>query len=133
VEVPDGGFRAVHVLRLSSLGDVVLALPVVHAIARAWPQARIVFWTKEEFADAVRFDPAVAHARVLEKDARRIEDIVSMSAELEVAHLLVTLHGTARTRILTSRQKAPVLRAPSYRLRRAALVHARALGPKPPP
>ena len=39
--VPAGGFRNIAVLRLSSLGDVVLTLPVVHALARAWPEAAL--------------------------------------------------------------------------------------------
>ncbi len=133
VPVPEGGFRRIAVLRLSSLGDVVLTLPVVHGLRRAFPAARITYWTQEEFADVVRFDPALQHVRVLERDARRFEDLVSMSAELEDADLILDLHGNVRTRVLTFRQKAPVLRAPSFRLRRAALVHARGLRPKPPP
>ena len=56
-----------------------------------------------------------------------------MSAELEDADLIVDLHGTSRTRVLTLRQKAPVLRAPSYRVRRSALVHARWARLAPPP
>lgn len=120
-------------IRLSSLGDVILTLPAVHALARAWPEARISYWTKEEYRDLVRFDPAIAHVRALEKDARRFEDLLSMSAELEDADLIVDLHGTGRSRLLTLRQRAPVLRAPSFRLRRAALVHARALRPRRPP
>ncbi len=131
--MPAGGFRAIAVLRLSSLGDIVLTLPVVETLHRAWPRARITYWTKEEYGAVVRFDPAVGHVRLLERDARRIEDLVSMSAELEDADLIVDLHGNARTRLLTFRQRAPVLRAPSYRLRRAALVHARWARPKPPP
>jgi heptosyltransferase-2 len=130
---PAGGFREIAVLRLSSLGDVVLTLPVVHALARAFPGARITYWVKEEYADVVRHDPAVGHVRRLERDARRLEDLLSMSAELEDADLIVDLHGSARTRLLTYRQRAPVLRAPSYRLRRVLLVHARALRPAPPP
>src|SRR5207244_603324 len=115
-------------------GDVVLTLPVVDALARAFPGARITYWTKEEYRDLVRFDPAIAHVRALERDARRIEDLVSMSAELEECDLLVDLHGNLRTRVLTFRQRAPVLRAPRYRLRRGALVHARwARPPRPPP
>lgn len=133
VPIPAGGFRSIAVLRLSSLGDVVLTLPVVDALARAFPEARIAYWTKEEFRDAVRFDPAIAHVRTLEKDARRIEDLVSMSAELEDCDLVVDLQGNARTRVLTFRQQAPVLRAPRFRLRRTALVHARWARPRPPP
>ena len=110
VAVPAGGFRRIAVLRLSSLGDVILTLPVVRALHRAWPQARIDYWTKEEYADVVRFDPAIAHVRTLERDARRIEDVVSMGAELEDTGLIVDLHGSARTRVLTFRQKGIVLR-----------------------
>jgi heptosyltransferase II len=133
VAVPAGGFRRIAVLRLSSLGDVILALPVTHALARAYPGARVEFWTKEEFADVVGFDPAITHVRQLERDARAIEDLVSMSAELEDCDLVVDLHGSLRTRVLTFRQKAVVLRAPSYRARRARWVRARWSGPPPVP
>ncbi len=125
VPVPAGGFREIAVLRLSSLGDVVLSLPAVAALHAAFPGARVHYWIKEEFADLVRYDPAIAHVRVLERDARRIEDLVSMSAELEDCDLIVDLHGNSRTRLLTFRQRAPVLRAPSFRVRRARWVHAR--------
>jgi heptosyltransferase-2 len=131
--VPTGGFRRVAVLRLSSLGDVILALPVVRALRAAYPAAALDFWTREEYADAVRFDPAVSHVRVLEKDARRLEDLVSMGAELEDCDLIVDLHGSLRTRVLTFRQRAPVLRAPSHRLDRARWVHARWSRPRPAP
>ena len=61
----ESGYREIAVIRLSSLGDVVLTLPVVHALSRAFPAARITYWVKEEFADVVRHDPAVAHVREL--------------------------------------------------------------------
>jgi ADP-heptose:LPS heptosyltransferase len=70
--VPEGGFQRIAVLRLSSLGDVILTLPVVHALRRAYPNARIEYWVKEEFAAVVRHDPAITHVRVLERGARRL-------------------------------------------------------------
>lgn len=131
--IPDGGFREIAVLRLSSLGDVILALPVIEALHARFPAARLHFWVKEEFADVLRFDPAIAHVRALERDARRIEDLVSMSAELEDCDLIVDLHGNTRTRLLTLRQKAPILRAPSHRWLRERWVHARWSRPQPAP
>ena len=133
IQAPPGGFTAIAVIRLSSLGDVILTLPVVHALARAYPGARLTYWTKEEYRDVVRFDPAVAHVRVLERDARRIEDLVSMSAELESSDLIVDLHGNSRSRVLCFRQKAPVLRAPAFRVLRERWVHARWTRPRPAP
>jgi heptosyltransferase-2 len=133
VPVPPGGFREIAILRLSSLGDLILTLPAVHALARAFPRARLTYWVKEEFADLVRFDPAIAHVRVLERGGRRLEDLVSMSAELEDTDLIVDLHGNLRTSVLTFRQQAPVLRSPSYRLARSLQVHGRwARRPQPP-
>jgi heptosyltransferase-2 len=133
VRVPPGGFRRIAVLRLSSLGDVILALPVTHELARAFPGARLEFWTKEEYADVVRFDPAITHVRSLEPDARRIEDLVSMSAELEECDLIVDLHGSLRTRLLAFRQRATVLRSASFRVGRARWVRARWTQPGPLP
>jgi ADP-heptose:LPS heptosyltransferase len=46
IVVPGHGFRNIAVLRLSSLGDVVLTLPVVHALARTWPAATLHYWVK---------------------------------------------------------------------------------------
>lgn len=131
VAVPAGGFREIGILRLSSLGDVVLTLPAVHALKAAFPAARLHYWIKEEFADLVRFDPAIDHVRVLEKDARGIEDLVSMSAEMEDYDLIVDLHGNTRTRLLSWRQGAPVLRGGTQRLLRERWVRARWSGPRP--
>lgn len=131
--VPEGGYKRIAVLRLSSLGDVILTLPVVEALARAHPAAVIEYWVKEEYAGVVRAHPAVTRVRVLERDARKLEDLVSMSAELEDCDLIVDLHGSVRTRLLTFRQKAPVLRVRSRRLQRARWVHARWTGPRPLP
>jgi heptosyltransferase-2 len=132
-DVPAGGFRRIAVLRLSSLGDVVLSLPVVDALARAWPGAELHYWVKEEYADLVRRHPAVHHVRALEQDASRLEDLVSMSAELEPCDLIVDLHANLRTRVLTIRQRARLVRVRTRRLQRARWVHARWSRPAPLP
>jgi len=133
IVVPDHGFRNIAVLRLSSLGDVVLTLPVVHALARAWPAATLHYWVKEEYAGVVRHDPAIAHVRLLERDASRIEDLVSMSAELEDCDLIVDLHANLRTRVLTFRQPHLVLSLKQRRLERERWVRARWTRPRPLP
>ena len=130
---PPGGFRRIAVIRLSSLGDVVLTLPTVRALRAAFPDARIDYWTKEEYAGVVKHDPAISHVREIERDASRIEDLVSMSAELEDCDLIVDLHSSLRSRVLSFQPRIPVLRASRYRLRRSLLVHARWLRPRPVP
>lgn len=129
--IPEGGFREIAVLRLSSLGDVVLTLPVVAAIRAAFPAAKLHAWVREEYAGVLRHDPRIDHVRVLERDSRKLEDLVSMSAELESCDLLVDLHGNVATRVLTFRQKAPVLRAATDRGLRERWVRARWTNPAP--
>ena len=132
IAIPRGGFRRIAVLRLSSLGDVILTQPAVRALAAAFPEAHLTYWVKEEFADLMRHDPAVAHVRALEREARRLEDLLSMSAELADADLIVDLHGNLRTRLLALGHRARVLRSPSFRLRRLAQVHLRWARPPRP-
>jgi len=105
----------------------------VDALRAAFPGAQLDYWVKEEFAGVLVHHPGLGHVRALESDARRIEDLVSMSAELEDCDLIVDLHGNTRTRVLTFRQKAPILRTRPYRLRRSRWVHARWTSPPPVP
>ncbi|HYA66661.1 MAG TPA: lipopolysaccharide heptosyltransferase I [Burkholderiaceae bacterium] len=48
------------IVKISSMGDVVHALPMVSDIARAFPNARIDWVIEEGFADIPRLHPAVA-------------------------------------------------------------------------
>jgi heptosyltransferase-1 len=49
----------VLIVKTSSMGDIVHALPVVSDIARAFPHARIDWVVEEAFADIVRLHPRV--------------------------------------------------------------------------
>ena len=43
--------RRILLVRLSHLGDVVHALPVYHALRRAFPEARVAWAVQEEYAE----------------------------------------------------------------------------------
>ncbi|MDZ7337136.1 MAG: lipopolysaccharide heptosyltransferase II [candidate division KSB1 bacterium] len=62
--------QRVLVIRFSSIGDIVLASPLLRALARTFPSADIDFATKEEFADLVRFSPYVHEVLVLPKGGK---------------------------------------------------------------
>ena len=53
------------VVRLSSLGDVVHAIPVVAALRRAFPDARIDWLVDERYRDLVELVPVVDHRLVV--------------------------------------------------------------------
>ncbi|NTV02736.1 MAG: glycosyltransferase family 9 protein [Chlorobiaceae bacterium] len=52
--------RSILVVRLSSIGDVVLTTPVVQELRRAFPGARIDFCTKASFVPLLAGNPAIS-------------------------------------------------------------------------
>ncbi|HRY30033.1 MAG TPA: hypothetical protein P5079_08375, partial [Elusimicrobiota bacterium] len=51
--------RSVLVVRLSSLGDIILAAPVFENIKAAFPSARLSVLVKKNYAEVLRGMPAV--------------------------------------------------------------------------
>ncbi|MEM6532119.1 MAG: glycosyltransferase family 9 protein [Myxococcota bacterium] len=90
--------RRVAVIRFSSVGDIVLTTPALHALKRALPETEILYVTKPAMRPLIAHSPHVDSLVYLEKDespanlARRIR-------ELE-PDALVDLHGTLRSRLL---------------------------------
>ncbi len=88
----------VVVLRFSSVGDIVVASAAVDALARAWPEARIVFATKPQYADLVRDNPQIDTVVTL----ARGESAFSFRRRLAVLapDAVLDLHGKLRGLVL---------------------------------
>jgi heptosyltransferase-2 len=87
------------VIRLSSLGDVILTLPVLHALRQAYPAAKIVLLVKEAFADAVANHPDGIEIMTL----KRGESLKSLAARVraEAFDGVIDLHGNLRSRAVS--------------------------------
>jgi heptosyltransferase-2 len=108
------------IVRLSSLGDVVLALPVADNLKAAYPRAKVTFLVKEAFAPAVRAGGAVDETACFEE--RGFWGWAAAIRRRRPA-LFVDLHDTPRTRlwgILSGAER--VLRYDKRALARRALV-----------
>src|SRR6476469_3517202 len=59
-----GSSRIAHlkilILKPSSLGDVVQALPVLRLLKRHWPNSEIFWWVQTEFTALLEGDPDLA-------------------------------------------------------------------------
>ncbi len=88
----------VLVVRLSSLGDVVLATAAVEALAGDRPDAEIHVLTKPAFREVFRNHPAVA--RCLAWDPSEGLGLLARRVRGEDYHRVVDLHGNLRTRAL---------------------------------
>src|SRR5437867_12704931 len=48
------------IIRFSSIGDIILASPIVRALRRAYPNARIDFLVKSEYAELLQFNNRIS-------------------------------------------------------------------------
>ncbi len=59
--------RRILVIRLSSLGDVVLTLPIYKRLRATYPDAHIAALVKDAFADVLRNEPSINEVITLGK------------------------------------------------------------------
>jgi len=86
--------RAVALVKLSSLGDVVHALPVAEALAAAFPRARLVWIVERREAALLRDHPALDE--VIDVDTRAWRSARTPRQVAEVVRGLVVLRRRLR-------------------------------------
>ena len=81
------------VLRLSSIGDIVLTTPVLRCIKRQFPLATLHFLVKKQFSDVVSFNPIIDKVHVFDGDlSKNIEELKKWNFDA-----VVDLHHNLRT------------------------------------
>lgn len=96
-----GTLSTTLILRLSSIGDVVLATPLLRAMRRAFPAASIDFLVKTEYAALLRENPHLT--RVIPFPGGGILDLLRLRRSIRKRRydLIVDIHDSIRSRILT--------------------------------
>lgn len=84
------------VIRFSSIGDILLTTSVPFALREQYPDAKIVFLTKEAFVPLLKGHPAGIEVVGL----KRKESISALRSRLGKFHLVIDLHNSLRTRLL---------------------------------
>jgi lipopolysaccharide heptosyltransferase II len=110
-------------VRFSSIGDVLLTTPLLRAIRRRHPSARLSVLTKHPYAPLLSHNPNVT--RVLAVDSRR--SLASLAGELragQYSHFL-DLHDSVRTRALRLLVPGRWTTYPKHRLARTLLIHTK--------
>jgi lipopolysaccharide heptosyltransferase I len=115
------GFQNILVIKLSSMGDVLHALPAVCRLRDAFPQARLHWLVDDRFAPLLEGHPAVDRFLVAKAPewARRfgpLEHVVRGAAHLTSSRtlrsfgfdLVVDLQGLFKTGVLAASTRAPV-------------------------
>ena len=84
------------VLRLSSIGDIVLSTPVVRALRTQLDDTEIHYCTKKEFAPILKDNPYVDKILLLDKSLSRL--IIQLKKE-KYNHI-IDLQNNFQTRII---------------------------------
>lgn len=85
------------VIRMSSLGDIILTAPVLRNLRRRWPDARITMLVKPQFAAAAAKNPFIS-------DILAFENLPSAIGAVKKARydILIDLHANLRSRLLSA-------------------------------
>ncbi len=123
--------RSILVIRLSSMGDVILATPLVRQLQRTYPTARIDVAVAERFADVWANNPRVTCVWSIpsttptdaDVDEVKIEMLESLAGPFEGRYdLIVDLQNNLRSAALRHGLGQRVVTAPKHRWEKLALV-----------
>lgn len=113
----------VLVIRLGSLGDVILTTPVVSALKKKYPECAVTVLTKEEYGGVFKDNPDVAEVIELKKDRSSFLQVVALGDSLDRRFdYVVDLHLNLRSFILRTLTGGVVLKYSKQIFRRRLLV-----------
>jgi lipopolysaccharide heptosyltransferase II len=117
-------FNRTLIIRLSSIGDVLLASPLIRLLRKRFPQGQIDFLVKREYADLVRFNPHLRN--VIELDVHGgFAELRALKRKLrqEKYDTVIDIQGNLRSSFFRTGLSATVLKVNKRRLARFLLVN----------
>jgi len=111
------------IIRLSSIGDILLASPLLRVLRRRFPQATIDFVTKRQFVDLVRTNPHLNHIHTLDtRKGRAALAELKSTLRNKSYDLMVDIHNNFRSVYLRRLPNATVVKIRKYKFKRFLLV-----------
>lgn len=107
--------ESILVVRMSSVGDIVLTEPVIAALKSAYPDARIGFVVKRKYVDLVASNPAIDTIHLLDDSSCSALRRLCREVRAGDYSAVVDLHRNARSVVLTVCSRASL--ATAYRKR----------------
>ncbi len=106
------------IIRLSSIGDIVLATPLVRCLRNKYPSARINFLVKKKYSEILSANPYISNLIFFENNIFELAKIIKK----EKYDFILDIHNNFRTFLLTLFSGAKILRYKNYSLERFFLV-----------
>jgi len=101
--------KRILIIRLSSLGDILLSTPLIRAIKSRFPQIEIDFVLREQYTDTLKLNPHLNKIFLYKKN-----NVLNKNIFDEIAannyDLIIDLQNNLRSRKITSIAKSKVVR-----------------------
>lgn len=114
-------YKKILIIRLSSLGDVLLTTPVIKELAEKFPETEIDFLVKPQFADAVKSNKHLR--KVYELDKSKNFNAILGSLVKNKYNLVIDLQNNFRSRAITSKLGVKVYRFKKPTIKKFLLVN----------
>ncbi len=88
------------IIRFSSLGDIILASPLIRVLRAAYPHADIDFLVKSEYADLLRSNPHLSS--IIELKTGEHDELRSLKQQIRSRRydLIIDIHNSLRSRFV---------------------------------
>lgn len=110
--------KRILIIRLSSLGDILLTTPLIRTLKKNCPQLEIDFLLKDEYYDLMKHNPHLNKILIYSQFEKMLSNI-DFTNEYD---LIIDLQNNFRSRKITSRLSARTFRFKKYSLRKFLLV-----------
>lgn len=112
-----GEAKKILIIRLSSLGDILLTTPLVSEIKSNYPQIMIDFLMKPQFADVYKFNPHINNL-IFYESSKSLRNLISKNNY----DLIIDLQRNLRTKLLLSFLRIRVVKIRKPLLKKFLLV-----------
>ncbi|MFH1824690.1 MAG: glycosyltransferase family 9 protein [Candidatus Firestonebacteria bacterium] len=111
------------IIRLSSLGDVVLSTSVLPGLKKKFPDSFISFIVKKEYEEVLEGNPYVNEIISLDKKKRKLFNIIKLAIKLRKSYdYIIDLHLNFRSFLITLISSAKILKYKKSIFKRRILV-----------
>lgn len=112
--------KKVLIIRLSSLGDIILTTPIIRALKNIYPNITLDFLVKEKYYDALRFNPHLN--KIIPFNANSSIKQIRGLIKKEKYDYVIDLHASIRSKLITFGLKAKTFSIKKNRIKKFLLV-----------
>ncbi len=115
------------IIRLSSIGDIVLTSPIVRCLKQQVPESEIHFFVKEQFADTVKNNPYIDHIHLYKGN---LKENLKEFRSIDFQHI-IDLHKNIRSIWIRNALKIPDFSFNKLNFEKWLAVHFKNIGALP--